>query len=132
MDPDFIGKRMQMEEKPINVEEEEEEGDDDQETTYDQEEEENSNVDYMDAEEMEEMDGTIGDADDLTAVGEGGSNQLFVAMASIQANRQKCQMEKKEWQWQQSQMENRKLQGMLNVAKKQKAEMVIKQYLQLI
>jgi hypothetical protein len=29
-------------------------------------------------------------------------------------------------------MENRKLQGMLNVAKKQKAEMVIKQYLQLI
>jgi hypothetical protein len=53
-------------------------------------------------------------------------------MASIQANRQKYQMEKKEWQWQQSQMENRKLQGMLNVAKKQKAEMVIKQYLQLI
>jgi hypothetical protein len=137
MDSDFIGERIQVEEKPISVEnyEEEEEGeeDEDQETTYDHDEE-NINVDYVDAEEMkmngngeEEMDGTIGigDADDSTAADE-GNNNLLMAIASIQAHLQQCQMEKKEWQ--KGQMEIRKLQGMLNVAEKQKAEMVRKNY----
>jgi hypothetical protein len=138
MDSDFIGERIQVEEKPISVEnyeEEEGEEDEDQETTYDHDEdEENITVDYVDAEEMkmngngeEEMDGngTIGDADDSTAADE-GNNNLLMAIASIQAHLQQCQMEKKEWQ--KGQMEIRKLQAMLNVAEKQKAEMVRKNY----